>query len=101
MEYRLRDQITGALLSIMNYIAEGFDSQSNREFIRFLTYSRRSCSEVQNCLYVAADQKFIDQIAFEEMYEKTRRTRQLIDGLLRYLRTVRAPAVNGPNGPAG
>jgi four helix bundle protein len=52
-DYRLLGQMTGAAISIMNNICEGFDSKSNKEFIRFLTYSRRSCSEVQNCLYVA------------------------------------------------
>lgn len=58
-DYRLRDQIIGAGISIMNNIAEGFDSQSNIEFIRFLRYSRRSTSEVQNCLYIALDQNYI------------------------------------------
>ncbi|HIC91995.1 MAG TPA: four helix bundle protein [Syntrophaceae bacterium] len=32
-DYKLRDQIIGAGISIMNNIAEGFDSQSNTEFI--------------------------------------------------------------------
>ena len=58
-DFRLAGQITGASLSIMNNICEGFDAKSNPEFIRFLTYSRRSCSETQNCLYVALDQKYI------------------------------------------
>ena len=48
-DFRLSGQITGAAISTMNNICEGFDSRSNKEFIRFLTYSRRSCSEVQNC----------------------------------------------------
>ncbi|RPJ15928.1 MAG: four helix bundle protein [Deltaproteobacteria bacterium] len=52
MDYRLSGQITGAASSIMNNICEGFDVRSDREFIRFLFYSRRSCSEVQNCLYL-------------------------------------------------
>lgn len=47
-DYRLKDQIIGAGISIMNNIAEGFDSQSNIEFVRFLRYSRRSISEVQS-----------------------------------------------------
>lgn len=58
---RLRDQLTGASLSVMNNIAEGFGSQSNPEFKRFLTYARRSVSEVQSCLYVASDRQFLNQ----------------------------------------
>ena len=59
-DFRLVGQITGAANSVMNNIAEGWASQSNAEFIRFLTYSRRSCAETQNCFYIALDQKYID-----------------------------------------
>lgn len=85
-DYRLRDQITGAGISVMNNIAEGFDSQFNNEFIRFLRIARRSIAEVQNCLYVAVDQKYIDSKEFDRVYEQCRKTRKIIDGLLRYLR---------------
>lgn len=88
-DFRLRDQIIGAAISIVNNIAEGFDSQSNSEFIRFLTYSRRSVSEVQNCLYIALDQKYIDEATKKELYEDCLKTRQIIDGLLRYLRCLK------------
>ena len=54
-DFRLSSQFTAASVSVMNNIAEDFDAGSNKEFIRFLRYSRRSCSEVQNCLYVAID----------------------------------------------
>ena len=55
-DLRLVGQITGAGISIMNNIAEGWASQSNPEFIKFLKYSRRSSAESQNCLYIAMDQ---------------------------------------------
>ena len=35
-DYRLRDQVQAAAGSVMHNIAEGFDSGSNPEFIRFL-----------------------------------------------------------------
>ncbi|MFC1709659.1 four helix bundle protein [Candidatus Omnitrophota bacterium] len=87
-DYRLKDQITGASISIMNNIAEGFDSQSNFEFIRFLRYSRRSCSEVQNCLYIALDQDYINQKILEFIYNQSKIVRKLVDGLIKYLRGV-------------
>ena len=49
----LRDQIRRAAGSIMHNIAEGFDGGSDLEFLRFLRYAQRSCSEVQSELYVA------------------------------------------------
>ena len=81
-------QITGASISIMNNISEGFDSGSNKEFIRFLTYSRRSSSEVQNCLYVALDQSYVNKEEFEETYEHCEKVRKIVDGLIRYLRRL-------------
>jgi four helix bundle protein len=56
-DFRLKGQIQGAAGSIMNNIAEGFDSETTAEFLRFLRYAKRSCSEVQSELYIALDQK--------------------------------------------
>ena len=88
-DLRLVSQITSAGVSIMNNIAEGWASQSTPEFIKFLKYSRRSCSECQNCFYVALDQDYITKDEFSIGYEIAFRCIQVIDGLLRYLRSVR------------
>ena len=88
-DFRLVNQITGASVSVMNNIVEGWASQSNAEFIRFLTYSRRSCAETQNCLYVALDQKYINDDTFQRIYNHALKETQIIDGLLRYLRSKR------------
>jgi four helix bundle protein len=85
-DFRLSGQISGASISIMNNISEGFDSRSNKEFVRFLTYSRRSCSEVQNCLYIALDQKYILEKEFTITYKHCEKVRKIIDGLIRYLK---------------
>lgn len=53
-------------------------------------YSRSSTSEVQNCLYIALDQKYITQQILDTIYEQSNKVRQIIDGLIRYLRTKRA-----------
>jgi len=85
-DYRLSGQITGAAISTMNNICEGFDSRSNKEFIRFLIYSRRSCSEVQNCMYIALDQNYISENEFQNTYDHCAKVRKMIDGLIRYLK---------------
>ena len=71
---------------MMSNISEGFDSRSNNEFVRFLTYSRRSCSEVQNCLYIALDQKYILKKEFTNTYKNCEKVRKIINGLIRYLK---------------
>ncbi|MFP3870530.1 MAG: four helix bundle protein [Syntrophobacteria bacterium] len=85
-DFRLSGQTTGACISIMNNICEGFDSRSNNEFIRFLTYARRSCSEIQNCLYIALDQEYIAEQEFQKTYTHCEKVRKIIDGLIRYLK---------------
>ncbi len=54
-DFGLKGQIQRASSSSMNNIAEGFDADSNTEFLRFLRYAKRSCSEVQSELYIALD----------------------------------------------
>ena len=85
-DFRLDRQISGASISMMNNISQGFDSRSNNEFIRFLTYSRRSCSEVQNRIYIAWDQKYILKKEFQSTYKHCEKVRKIIDGLIRYLK---------------
>jgi four helix bundle protein len=85
-DFGLKDQIQRASSSIMQNIAEGFDSESNPEFIRFLRYSKRSCSEVQSQLYVALDNTYISEQEFESLYEFARRSRAAIRGFINYLK---------------
>jgi four helix bundle protein len=76
-DYRLVDQITSAVVSCMNNIAEGFDSGLRTESVRFYNYARRSASEVQSCLYVALDQEYVEQSEFDEAYRQAERTRRV------------------------
>ncbi|MGB0742954.1 MAG: four helix bundle protein [Opitutales bacterium] len=83
-DYGLEDQITRATCSIMHNIAEGFDSGSNAEFIRFLRYAQRSASEVQSQCYVALDQHYINQATFDELYALAKEAKSLIGGFTTY-----------------
>jgi len=89
-DIRLVGQSTASGVSVMNNIAEGWASQSNAEFKKFLTYSRRSSAEAQNCSYVALDQGYIAQDTFQEIYDRALKTIKIIDGLMRYLRSLRS-----------
>ncbi len=70
----------------MHNIAEGFDAETTPEFIRFLSYAKRSCTEVQSQLYVALDEDYIDEAEFKATYELAGRTRAVIRGFINYLR---------------
>ena len=86
-DYGLKDQIQRAAVSIMANIAEGFDSLSDLEFIRFLPYSRSSASELQSHLYVLLDKGYLKENEFQALYTKTIDAKSLIGGLIRYLKS--------------
>ena len=85
-DYGLKDQIQRASGSSMHNIAEGFDSGSNPEFTRFLSYAQRSCTEVQSQLYVALDQKYMTEKLFHELYDLSERTKSKIGAFIKYLK---------------
>ena len=60
-DYRFRDQIRSAVISIMSNIAEGFERGGNQEFVQFLYIAKSSCGEVRSQLYVAVDQAYVMQ----------------------------------------
>ena len=84
-DFGLKGQIQDAAGSSMHNIAEGFDSETNPEFIRFLRYAKRSCTEVQSELYVALDQQYITSQEFQDVYDHAGRTRAAIRGFIKYL----------------
>ena len=84
-DFGLKGQIQDAAGSSMHNIAEGFDSETNPEFVRFLRYAKRSCTEVQSELYVAIDQQYITKTEFQDVYDHAGRTRAAIRGFITYL----------------
>ena len=83
--FGLKGQIQEAAGSSMHNIAEGFDSETNPEFVRFLRYAKRSCTEVQSELYVALDQQYITKSEFQDVYDHAGRARAAIRGFIKYL----------------
>jgi len=84
-DFGLRDQLQRAAVSIMANIAEGFDSRSDAEFVRFLNYAYRSATEVQSHLYVARDQEYLDEDTFAGVYDQATTVKKLLNGFIHYL----------------
>ena len=91
-DFKLRDQIQGAAGSVMHNIAEGFDSGTNPNSIRFLEMSRRSASEVQSELYLALDRKYITDENLNAAYSLATESKRLINGMIGYLRKSSPPS---------
>lgn len=87
-DYGLRDQIRRASISISSNIAEGFERQTTKEFIRFLYIAKASAGEVRSQLYVAFDINYISKDEFEHLKIKVNEVSKLISGLLKYLHST-------------
>ena len=86
-DFRFRDQITAAAVSVMSNIAEGFCRRTNREFTQFLFIAKGSCAEVQSLLYAALDQRYLSQEKFNAVYLQTDLVAHQLSRLITYLRT--------------
>ena len=75
----------------------GFDAETNAEFIRFLRYAKRSCTEVQSELYVASDEGYISPCEFKDVYDQAGRTRAAIRGFINYLSAYQRRKTTNPN----
>lgn len=85
-DFGLREQIQRAAVSCMSNVAEGFDADTDRQFIQFLGYAKRSASEVQSLLYAALDNKYIDKEEFGVSYSCAVSVRKLCFGFMKYLK---------------
>ena len=85
-DFGLTSQIQRASISVMANIAEGFDRQSDKEFIQYLSIASSSASEIQSHLYAALDLAYIKEEEFKNLHEQTKKVKKLINGFIAYLK---------------
>lgn len=71
----------------MNNIAEGFERDTNKEFIRFLYISKASCGEAGNMLYVAKDLKYLNPDQTNKLQESCRKIAVSTNKMIEYLKS--------------
>lgn len=84
-DYGLKDQIRRAAVSVMSNIAEGFESQTQAQFIRYLGLSKASAGEARSQLYVAQDQSYISKEQFDQAYDLADKVLRQIVRFIAYL----------------
>ena len=84
-DYDLVRQLRRASISISSNIAEGFERNTDKEFIYFLYVAKASAGEVRSQIYLALDLNYISEIEFDELFEKVSDISKLISGFIKYL----------------
>jgi four helix bundle protein len=85
-DYGLKDQLTRAAISISNNIAEGFEYDNRKDFIKFFRYSKGSAGEVRNMLNLLKRIDFIGSDTYNILYDKVVSLSKQLYGFIQYLR---------------
>jgi four helix bundle protein len=90
-DFKFRQQLADAAASAPRNIAEGFGRFGHAEFARFVGIARASEQEVLNHFRHALDSGYLAAEEFPGYETACKRALKASSGLLRYLRTPRAP----------
>ena len=84
-DYRAKDQLIGCAISVSNNIAEGFEYNRNRQFIRYLEISKGSAGELRSQLFLLLSAGKIDEQTYQENYLDLVDLSSELKGLIKYL----------------
>ena len=86
-DFGFRDQITRAGLSIPSNIAEGFERESIKESINFLSYAKGSCGELRTQIYIGVNIGYIENQKGKEWRQETVEISSMLAGLIKARRS--------------
>lgn len=85
-DYNIKNQIQRAALSIPLNIAEGFELQSNKQFIKFLYISKGSSGEVRSLLRICERLKYIESKNVQELVIESENISKQLSKFINYLK---------------
>ncbi len=81
-DFGLCDQLRRAAVSVMNNLAEGWESLHFAEKKQAYNYARRSCGEVRSMTYVLLDNRYLTTAEQTDLLTHCKHTGKLITGLI-------------------
>jgi four helix bundle protein len=85
-DFGLRDQMRRASVSIMSNIAEGFESDTQAQFIRYLGLAKASAGELRAQLYVALDAGYLVKNEFDALFALAEKASSQLSRFVSYLK---------------
>lgn len=79
--FTLQDQVQRAALSVPSNVAEGYERNSNKEFIRFLNIAKGSCGELRTQLYISRKLQFLTKSDFDQLIAESKQISAMLHGL--------------------
>ncbi|AXG73632.1 four helix bundle protein [Flavobacterium arcticum] len=84
-DFDLARQMRRCSVSISSNIAEGFERNTDKEFIHFLYIAKGSAGELRSQLYLAYDLNYISSEIFNELLTEITDIAKLLSGFIKYL----------------
>ena len=82
-DYGFKDQITRSGLSVPSNISEGFERESQKENIKFLSYAKGSCGELRCQTYIGVDIKYIPKDVGKKWLQEATEISAMLSGLIK------------------
>jgi len=86
-DFSFRDQITRSALSVPSNIAEGFERESLKECIAFLSYSKGSCGELRTQVYIGIEIGYISKETGQDWIREATEISSMISSLIKTKRS--------------
>ena len=85
-DYRLRNQITRAAVSVPSNIAEGSERQTTKEFIQYLYIAKGFVAELRNQVYIAGKLKQIFSEDMQKVISEAKKVSKMLQALISSLK---------------
>lgn len=85
-DFGLKDQMQRSAVSIPSNIAEGYERNTNKDYIRFLHISKGSCSELRTQIYLAIETETIPKSEAQKLLKSTKSISAMLYKLIKVRR---------------